>query len=288
MPADRITLRTNPKQIQKKELLLFLRVLISSLLALVVCAGQADGQQWRELRPGMEFSFLDASESSRSGGSRLACLRLDPKHVRFSVLAVPDGREGHTAGEWRRQTGALAVVNAGQFASDRSYLGLLVSGGRSRGHLAQKLEALFAAEPEVKSLPLARVIDLRYTAYRIEDSPYREVAQSLMLLDRFRQIRVRKSPKVAHRTVVAEDNTGRILVMVSEGGHTLWELAYLLAGSPLKMREVMCMDGGGQSQLDIMVDDFMYSQYGDPTDSPDLPLPWPTPSLPAALGVFPR
>ena len=236
----------------------------------------------------MEFSFLDAAESSRSGGSRLACLRLDPRLVRFQVLAVAPGEEGHTAGQWRDRTGALAVVNAGQFAADRSYLGLLVSGGKVQGHLAQQQEALFAAEPEVKGLAPARVIDLRYTAFRLEDSPYREVAQSLMLLDRFRQIRVRKSPKVANRTVVAEDTAGRILLMVSEGGHTLWELAYLLAGSPLKLREVMCMDGGVQSQMEVKVDGFSYAQYGDPTDSPDLPLPWPRPSLPAALGVFPR
>ena len=193
-------------------------MLISAALGLVLCAWPASAQQWRTLRPGMEFSFLDAAESSRSGGSRLACLRLDPSLVRFQVLAVAPGEEGHTAGQWRDRTGALAVVNAGQFAADRSYLGLLVSGGKVQGHLAQQQEALFAAEPEVKGLAPARVIDLRYTAFRLEDSPYREVAQSLMLLDRFRQIRVRKSPKVANRTVVAEDTAGRILLMVSEGG----------------------------------------------------------------------
>jgi hypothetical protein len=99
---------------------------------------------------------------------------------------------------------------------------------------------------------------------------------------------VRKSDKIAHRTLVAQDDRGRILVMVSEGRHTLWDLARFVADSGLGLREVMCMDGGPEAQLDLEVDGLAYQQYGGPVSSSDLPLPWPTANLPAALAIFPR
>lgn len=275
----------------RRRLWQYRRIALFFLLGLLICWGPqalAEGISWVELRPGMEFGFLSAEKTARSGSGRIACLRLDPDHLRFKVLAAPKGKAGYTAGLWRQKTGALAVFNAGQYAADLSYLGLLVTGGKARGRLASNLGALFAAEPRDPSLPLARIIDLRYTPFPVADNPYGEAAQSLMLVDRFGAVRVRKSPKVSHRTLVAEDAQGRIMVMVTEGGHTLWELADFLRKRKLGLREIMCMDGGGESQLDLKVGGFSYHQYGDPTVSPDFPLPWPRPPLPVVLGVFPR
>jgi hypothetical protein len=131
------------------------------------------------------------------------------------------------------------------------------------------------------------VIDLRYTAFDPAANPYRQVAQSLMLLDRFGHIRVRRSPVVSHRTAVAQDKAGRILVIITEGGYTLWEFAGFLSRAGLDLREVMSMDGGSESQLDLKLDGFSYRQYGEPTGSPEI-LRWPSTSLPVALGLFRR
>ena len=246
-----------------------------------------ESRAWTVLRPGLEFTFLAAERTVRFGEDRLACLRVDPERFCFKVLVEPQGGESHTAQEWRRRSNALAVFNAGQYTPGGTYLGLLVRDGRQVGHLASQLEALFVSAPRDASLPGARVIDLRYTAFDPKANPYRQAAQSLMLLDRFGHIRVRRSARVAHRTLVAQDRQGRILVLVSEGGHTLWELASFLKESGLGLLEVMCMDGGPESQLVVQVDDFAYSQVGRPSFSQELVLPWPTSNLPAALGIFP-
>lgn len=252
-------------------------------LALPVSAGQL---QWRELSPGLEFLRLPAASAIRVGNEYLGILRVDPRRFAFKVLAAPQGQDGFTAGQWREKTGALAVVNAGQYASDQSYLGLLVTKGAPRGRLASRLEALFLAGPVDEDLPAARVLDLRYSAYDPKSGPYEEAAQSLMLVDRFGHIRVRRSPQLAHRTAVGQDEAGRILLIISEGGCTLWELADFLKKSPLGLRGVMSMDGGAESQLDVAVGDFEYEQYGSPSGSPDVPIPWPAPALPAALAVM--
>lgn len=262
--------------------------LLPVLSALVLWASSAGAVAWVELRPGLEFAFISARDTARSGGGRIACLRVDPTRNRFQVLTAPAGRPGFTAQQWRKKTKATAVFNAGQYATDFSYLGLLISHGKVHGHMASKLGALFVAEPDDPTLPRARVIDLRYTRFPQDQSPYREAAQSLMLVDRFGQVRVRKSTRVAHRTLLAEDAKGWMVIMVTEGGHTLYELAQFLGQPEFGFREIMCMDGGAESQIEVKVGGFSYSQYGDPADSPDLPVPWPRATLPAALAVFSR
>lgn len=242
---------------------------------------------WRQLRPGLEFTLIPAEKIVRSGNPNIAVLRVDPALYSFKVFAAPQGEKGFTAEEWLLRKSALAVFNAGQYAADHSYLGLLVVDGQARGHVASKLEALFLAEPSDAALPKARVVDLRYTAFDLRMNPYRQAAQSHMLLDRFGQIRVRRSPLVANRTTVAEDTSGRILIMVTEGGYTLWEMAGFLKDLPLELREVMSMDGAGESQMAVRINGFRFKQVGSPTGSPDI-LPWPVTPLPVALGVFPR
>lgn len=274
-------------------------VLLTLLWLALLAPGPAAGQEralaqplaavsWQLLRPGLEFGFWEAQSANRAGSTRLALLRVDPARYRFRVLAGEVGDEGMSAAQWRRQSGALAVFNAGQFTPQHAYLGLLIQDGRQITRPVTNLEAVLVAEPSEPGLPPARVIDLHYTTLPLPDIPYRQAAQSLMLLDRFGQIRVRRSDKVAHRTLVAEDEKGRILVMISEGKHTLWELARSLAEPGLGLREVMCMDGGAEAQMVVAVDGFAYQQTGGPKGSPDLPLPWPAANLPAALGIFAR
>lgn len=243
---------------------------------------------WQNLRPGLDFGRLEVETATWAGSTRLALLRVDPARYQFRVLAGEVGDEGFSAAQWRQKSGALAVFNAGQFTPQHAYLGLLIQDGRQLTRPVTNMEAVLVAEPEEPGLPPARIIDLQYTPLPLSETPYRQAAQSLMLVDRFGQIRVRRSGKVAHRTLVAEDEKGRIVVMISEGKHTLWDLARFIAEAGLGLREVMCMDGGAEAQLDIKVDDFAYQQTGGPKGAPDLPLPWPAANLPAALGIFAR
>lgn len=257
-------------------------------LPALAAPGDAPAIDWRSLGPGLDFGMLDVEAPNRGGSARLALLRVDPERYAFRVLSGEVGDEGFSAADWRKRSGALAVFNAGQFTAQHAYLGLLIKDGQLITRPVNNMEAVFVSEPEDPSQPKARVLDLRYTPLPTQPAPYRQAAQSLMFLDRFSQVRVRRSGKVANRTLVAEDGQGRILVMISEGKHTLWDLANFMADAGLGLREVMCMDGGAEAQLDLEVGGFAYRQTGGPGGSPDLPLPWPAAKLPAALGIFPR
>lgn len=241
------------------------------LLPLVAIVGayvlfqSARGLHWRTLAPGVEFAVLRGDPWCRQGSSQVAVLRLDPAHLDIAVRHWAPRDAGHppTIVEWQRRTGALAVFNAGQFYPGYEYMGLLVSGGRTvsrRPHPGYR--AALVADP-VRGPRSAHVLDLDRTPLDPDSLAWRQVAQSFMLFDRTRGLRVRRSTRVANRTVVAEGEDGRLFVVVSEGGYTLADFAEWLRGSSLRLTHAMSMDGGLEAELVVAARDFRYATFGE-------------------------
>jgi hypothetical protein len=267
-------------------------------VAAVLIVQHRPGPRWRTLRPGAEFATFRGGAYCRSGSAEVAVLRLDPARVRLRVrhfsLLPADQPPGIV--EWQHRTGAFAVFNAGQYYEDWSYMGLLVSDGRvvsDEMHPGYKA-ALVAAParpdppaPGAHPAPAARVLDLEREPLDPHAPAWREVAQSFMLFDHQGEVRVRKSERIANRTVVGEDRRGRLLVITSEGGYTLWDFALLLKSAPLDLSHAMCMDGGYEAELCIATAEFRYASFGHwdggegPEDSPGAHTP-----LPAVVTVL--
>ncbi len=241
---------------------------MSALAAVVVGAflvtQRAAGPHWHALRPGVEFATVRGEPYCRYGSSGVAVLRLDPARVRLRVrhfTREPERRPLDIL-EWQRRSAALAVFNAGQYYGDYSYMGLLASGGRvisRRTHPTYK--AALVAGPRTGG-PAIRVLDLTRDPLDPDSLAWTEVAQSFMLFDRGGEVRVRHSDQVAARTAVAEDRSGRIVVLTSEGGYTLWDFALLLKGLPLELSHAMAMDGGLEAEMVVSAPRFRYASFG--------------------------
>jgi len=264
-------------------------LVLAGLCALVLSlVRQAGGPRWRGLREGMEFTTLRGDPYCRRGSSEIAILRLDPTRVRLRVLHYSRDAGGVplTIVEWQQRTGALAVFNAGQYYPNLSYMGLLVSDGEfvsSRPHRDFRA-ALVAGSNGGRAG--ARVLDLDRDSLDPAAPGWREVAQSFMLFDRSGRPRIRKSDVVANRTAVAQDGKGRILVITTEGGYTLWDFARLLQKTPIGLSHAMSMDGGYEAELCVSIPPFHYASFGqwkgqgDLSDAPGAKVP-----LPAVVAV---
>ena len=255
-------------------------------LALVRDAGQP---RWKVLREGLEFATVRGDPYCRRGSSEIAVLRVDPASLRLRVhhYTRQPGGVPLSIVEWQKSTGALAVFNAGQYYPDLSYMGLLVCGGvRVSGRLHPEFKAALVAAPR-DGRAIARVIDLDREPLDPGAPGWREVAQSFMLFDDKGRLRIRKTDLVANRTIVGQDAEGRILVITSEGGYTLWDLARLLQKGPLGLTHAMAMDGGYEAELCVNVDAFHYASFGqwkgegDVPDAPGAQVP-----LPAVIAVM--
>lgn len=238
--------------------------------------------QGRHLLPGLEWL-----QWGRAGEPGISVLRVDPREFRFQVMHFrSEGVSGPlTLEQWMSRTKALAVFNAGQYYPDFSYMGLLIgSGKRIHGGLHRLFQALFLAEPLEDGAPLARIMDLAEEPFDPGQPGYREVAQSFMLLDRHGVIRVRRTTNVAARTVVAEEAGGNLLVLVTQGPFTLWELAERLREGPFPIIQAMSMDGGDEAQLAVRTTSFRFPQ--DPQNGPELASV--RRPLPTVIAIFPR
>jgi uncharacterized protein YigE (DUF2233 family) len=204
------------------------------------------------LAPGLEVTFWVPSEKCANDVPLGVVVRVDPERFQFQVYHYRDeGLSGPlTIQEWQQRTHASILFNAGLFREDYSYMGLLLKGGRSLGTKRHpQWHGLFAAEPIAPGLRKARVLDLAREGFAEERPPYREAAQSLMLLDQTGQPRVRRSGKRDYQMVVAEDRQGRILLIRPGNVVALWELAQCLHESLPEVVQAMAMDGGSSSEL---------------------------------------
>ncbi len=220
---------------------------------------------WRTVKPGLEFATLRGEPFCRHGSSAIAVVRVDPRRVsvRARHFSRMRSEKPLTIVQWQRVTGADVVFNAGQYYPDFRYMGLLVTGGRavsSRPHPSYK--AALVAGP-VGGGRAAHVIDLDRTPLDPRKPGWREIAQSFMLFDQHGGVRVRRSDRVAKRTVVAEDESGHLVVIVSEGGYTLAEFAELLRRSPLQLTHAMSMDGGLEAELVLDAPGLRYATFGE-------------------------
>jgi Phosphodiester glycosidase len=261
------------------------------LPVVVVAAGwvlwqNARGLHWRELRPGIEFATLAGEPYCRMGSSAVAVLRVDPRLVRVRArhyTRLP-GADPPGIVDWQRETGALAVFNAGQFYPDRRYMGLFVSDGDTVSRRAHPgfQAALVACGGEGPRD--ARVLDLSRSPLARERG-WSDVAQSFMLFDRGGGVRVRRTSRVANRTAVAEDPEGHLVVLVTEGGYTLADFAELLMKSPLKLTHAMSMDGGIEAELVVTTGTFRYASFGRWTSEAGTTAPGALAPLPAVITV---
>jgi uncharacterized protein YigE (DUF2233 family) len=184
----------------------------------------------------------------------LIAVEIDPNRYRFTVhYYQQDGlSDPPDIRQWQERTGHDLVFNAGLFRENYAYLGLLYGNGRSLGSKRHTTWlGLFVAEPAEDRSRRARVLDLTFDTFDEQHVPYREVAQSLMLLDRTGKIRVRQTGKRAHQTLVAEQGDGHLLVLKTTEAVSLHTLGECLRDAFPSLRQVMAMDGGSSSDVAV-------------------------------------
>jgi uncharacterized protein YigE (DUF2233 family) len=246
--------RRGPAISGRRSIVFIVTVVICLTGGLWVARGAAPKSSlaWERLSLGLDVAVWEPGASCERGVPSAVVLRVDPERFRFAIYHYREEglADPLTIQQWQERTRAAVLFNAGLFREDYSYIGLLLKDGRSLGGKRHpQWHGLFAAEPVVPGLKKARVVDLMREEFPDEKPVYREAAQSLMLLDRAGQPRVRRSGKRAHQMVVGEDGTGQILLIKPADVVALWDLAACLREHLPELVHAMAMDGGSSSEL---------------------------------------
>ena len=212
---------------------------------------------WQTLRPGIEVRSLDVPAGQNT--ERVTLARIDPAYARVRVFYQPGG--GYPVSGWAEQTGALLVVNAGYFTTEKLVTGLTVTNSERYGTVYGDYAGMLAVTNE-------EAISVRWLRHWPYDpnEPLREAVQSFPVLVKPGGVMGFPADgddgRRSRRTAVGQDQEGRLLLLIAPRGYlSLHQLSSWLAESDLKLDTVLNLDGGtssglwmqGGPQLDSMI-----------------------------------
>ncbi len=249
------------------------RLATAGLLAAGLAFGRhsahAKGLAFERLAEGLERRTF-RWQSAQGMPVRVHAFRVDTRIWRFRAVRAPAGGRDTVHAMARREGLALAV-NASFFDQRGRPLGLIVDRGRQIQPVRKVDWGVFFADRAGR----ARIVHAR--DYR--QSPEIDVAvQSgprLVVSGRVLDLR----PQLGRRTAVCVEDSGRVLLVVTEQGVLLQDFAELLARSPgkggLGCRDALNLDGGKSTQATLFLPGALWDLYGGAL-------------IPVVLGVQPR
>ena len=242
------------------KLLLLCCLLLSSLLACDVFPGTTSTttptssddtngdplNTWIKATPGVELRY-EHWKSASNDEDTVTIARFDLQHVHVSVGYQPDHPQ--QISDWMKQTGALAVINGGYFDNHHQATALTIADGHSAGTSYPDFGGMLSVDAQ-------GTVSLRSLKLQPYD-PYNEQIEqatqsSPMLMIGGKRTQFDANSATQRRSVVAMDQQGRMLLIVSNGiSFSLDEMADLLAASDLSLQTALNLDGGASTGLYI-------------------------------------
>lgn len=216
-----------------------------------------DGLAWRTLLPGGDEL------------AQIVAVRIDPRRFRFRAIY----REGdpQSLAKWRAlEEDASLIVNANFFDENQRALGAVVSDGVQYSAAYTDRGGLFmlrSGPPTVTSYSTAQA--------QIDSAVQQAIQGFPLLLDKGQPVYVGAvSGERNRRTLIAEDTSGNILIMVSPYlGLSLHDLSAWLPVSGLEIVTAVNLDGGGSTMLALPAADYFMPSFD---------------AVPTILAVYPR
>jgi len=244
--------------------------------------------QWQAIGRGLVFAQVEVLHEGEVVAG-LTVVKIDPASNAFRVFhGAP-----RAITVWQENLQFPIVFNGSYYTRAGQPCGLVIADGKAIGPPGNRqMRGMFVAEPKGMSpdLPRATILDLLTTRIDPKKLPWTQGVQSFpLLLDYKGKIKVRNSDKRAHRTVIATDRNGNILVFNTTSRYfTLFGMAEFLKGSKFGIDSALNLDGGTEAQLFIKTRDFEFysppsweNSIGNIIDQQKF---W----LPTVVGVFPR
>ena len=199
----------------------------------------------------------------------LRTLRIDPTHYTFRAHYRPGAPL--TLTEWRDLLpDAVAIVNANFFDVNDRVVGLLVSDGVAYGESYTQRGGTFAVQAD----GTVRIWSNALEPYR--GQPLQQAVQAfpMLMVNGEQYNRNRQQTARSRRTVIAQDDMGRVLLMTAGGfGIGLYDLAAYLPTTDIGLVDAFALDGGGSTMMYIGPADYTLGSL-DP--------------VPSVLAVYPR
>ena len=198
---------------------------------------------WRLIAPGIEYRERRVTVDDRADRLRMA--RIDPAQARLRVVYDPD--RPRRVSEWLVSTHAPLVINGNYFDPQHRALGLIIAAGARTGVVYEGFGGMLAIGEntvKVRWNVSAPYTDGEPLLYALQNFPM------LVLPGGAANTQIDDNQRLAPRSVVAQDRSGRIVFVVSPAPlFTLTGLGQWLAASDLDIDVALNLDGGSSAGL---------------------------------------
>ena len=221
-------------------------------------ASAEDGQiRFQKIVDGLERRSFSWQPPSGGPAVEVHAFRVDPKTHRFRVVRAKDGLRD-SVHSIARKSGLFLAVNASYFDENDKPLGLLIDQGKKIQGLRNVDWGVF----QVSSAGEASIVHTRDYTYSKRIDAALQAGPRLVVDGKALKLK----PQIARRTAVCVDARGRVVLLVTEGGVFLQDLAELLmkpAGrGGLECQNALNLDGGPSTQGTLVMGPESWDVYG--------------------------
>jgi exopolysaccharide biosynthesis protein len=203
---------------------------------------------WKKLGQGLEYGILKVTRPSSESHLKIKIVRMSSKLYQPKVVYCKDyGLAPSDVKTLAEKAKAPVIINGGFFDEEREPLGLLIVDGKIRRRPDPEVFKssgvfFFSGSP---GIAIGREFSYEGVTQAVSCSP------RLLVRGKF-TTGVRNLERISRRSVVAIDGKKRILLLITDSlmeGLSFEELRRILKLDFLDLRDALCLDGGGSSQL---------------------------------------
>ena len=200
---------------------------------------------WSKGGPGVEVRYEDWK--SPSGAEDIVTIvRFDPHQINLSIGYQP--AQPLLMSSWMQQEKVTAIINGGYFDQHDSATGLVVSNGQAFGASYNGFGGMLSVDSQGNT----SLRSLHQQPYNPSSEQLQQATQSspMLVLPGGQRADFDADASSSHRSVVAMDKQGRLLLIISPNPtFSLDELAYQLVSSDLSINVALNLDGGASTGL---------------------------------------
>ncbi len=198
---------------------------------------------WQKVSSGIELRYEDW-KSPGDNEDTMTILRFDLSKVHLSIGYQPSNPL--SVSDWAQKEHALAIINGGYFDQNDNSTALVVSNGQSYGSSYNGFGGMLSVDAQGN----VKLRSLSEDPYDPNEQLEQATQSSPMLMINGKRTQFQADASSKQRSIVAQDNQGRLLFIVSPSpAFSLDELADLLASSDLSIKNALNLDGGASTGL---------------------------------------
>ena len=252
------------------------------------------GIKWQKVDDGLHYAEIPAPIKSTAGDQIINILKIDPAQYTFELASAKnDDKKKRTAAQWCERKDWIAAINAGMFRTDGLTNVALQGHYKEINNNVKKKDygAIACFNAKEDGLPNFDLVDLNCQEWDVIKTQYNSFLQGMRMIDCHQKPLGwnKQADMKSSMVTLAQDLDGNVLFIFCRSPYSANDMISMVLELPLKVRNMMYLEGGPESSLVVKHNGFKVEKNGSFetrfNENDDINQAWPLPNL---LGIRKR